>query len=57
MFQDSLSEGIKPDAESSSEEIDISYDTESEESEEQIIEKRRKDREQLLKVCAVFILF
>lgn len=50
-FKDSLSEGIKGVVESSSEsELNITVDTdEEEETEEQIIEKRRKQREQLLK--------
>lgn len=45
-----MSEGFKAEAHSSSDEIDITYDTEDEETEEQIIEKRRERREQLLKV-------
>ena len=54
-IQDSLSEGTKQYAESSSDnEIDITYDTDDEETEEQIIERRRKQREQLLKVNPSF---
>ncbi|XP_054274882.1 serine/threonine-protein kinase PRP4 homolog [Macrosteles quadrilineatus] len=52
-FKDSLSEGLKVDNSSSSDELeDINIDVE-EEDEEQIIEKRRKQREELLKRLGV----
>jgi len=53
-FKDSLSEGLKVDQSSSSDEdiSNINLD-EDEEDEEQIIEKRRKQREELLKRLAV----
>jgi hypothetical protein len=49
IFKDSLSEGLKAEKSSSEEEIgDINID--EDEDEEQIIQKRRKQREELLRV-------
>lgn len=59
-FKDSLSEGMKHGGSSDSE-IDVNIDlNEDEEDEQKIIERRRKQREELLKVChfdAVYIFF
>uniref|UniRef100_A0A182QUI4 Serine/threonine-protein kinase PRP4 homolog n=1 Tax=Anopheles farauti TaxID=69004 RepID=A0A182QUI4_9DIPT len=48
-FKDSLSEGLKQQKESSSESEIADIDIDDEEDEEKIIEKRRKEREALLK--------
>jgi len=51
MFKDSLSEGLKAEKSSSSEEDEIGdINIEEDEDEEQIIQKRRKQREELLRV-------
>ncbi|KAL3275380.1 hypothetical protein HHI36_020146 [Cryptolaemus montrouzieri] len=47
-FKDSLSEGMKNKQSESDSDVDVDYN-EEEEDEEQIIEKRRKQREELLK--------
>lgn len=54
MFQDSLSEGLKQPKESSSENEMNDIDIQDEEDEETIIEKRRKQREELLKVNSIY---
>uniref|UniRef100_A0A182WMI6 Protein kinase domain-containing protein n=1 Tax=Anopheles minimus TaxID=112268 RepID=A0A182WMI6_9DIPT len=52
-FKDSLSEGLKQQRESSSESEIADIDIDDEEDEEKIIEKRRKEREALLKKLGV----
>uniref|UniRef100_A0A182LSB1 Serine/threonine-protein kinase PRP4 homolog n=1 Tax=Anopheles culicifacies TaxID=139723 RepID=A0A182LSB1_9DIPT len=52
-FKDSLSEGLKQQKESSSESEIADIDIDDEEDEEKIIEKRRKEREALLKKLGV----
>uniref|UniRef100_A0A182PTG5 Serine/threonine-protein kinase PRP4 homolog n=1 Tax=Anopheles epiroticus TaxID=199890 RepID=A0A182PTG5_9DIPT len=53
-FKDSLSEGLKQQKESSSESEIADIDIDDEEDEEKIIEKRRKEREALLKKLGAF---
>lgn len=54
-YKDSLSEGLKKNASSDSDELDIDIN-DDEEDEQQIIEKRRRQREELLKVCSTFFI-
>lgn len=54
-FKDSLSEGMKNRASSDSSDVDVDIDLNEDEDDEQvIIEKRRKQREELLKVRFLF---